>query len=394
MRVLQVGKYYHPYQGGIESHLQVLSQELKTRVELEVLVSHTEARTRRDVVDGVRVTRCGSWLHWNSVDVTPRMVVELSRRDYDVVHVHLPHPVGAASYLASKKPRRHRLIVTYHSDVVRQRLLLRLYAPVVERLLSRADVVIATSPLLKELSPALRPFQSKCRVVPYGLDLGVFSSTPEREAQAARLRQSFGGRRVVLAVGRLIYYKGFEQAIRALPRLPDVQLVIVGDGPLRGELEALARELGVSARVSWAGEVMNEAITPYYLASDVYLLPSTAPSEAFGIVQIEAMACGVPVVNTNLPSGVPYVSRHEETGLTVPPRDPEAIAAAVRRLLDDEPLRRRLGARGRERARAEFSKEALIGRVLAAYRGEPEATSASEVARRDVPAVAGLEAFG
>jgi len=376
MRVVQVGKFYYPYMGGIESHLQVLSNELKHRVDLEVLVAHRERRTRRDVVDGVRVTRCGSWGHYNSIDVTPRMALELSRLDYDVVHVHLPHPVGAASYLCSKKPHRHRLIVTYHSDVVRQRFLNQFYQPVVAELLARADVVIATSPNLKDLSRTLAPFREKCRVVPYGLDLDVFSANAEREAIAARLRARFAGRRVALGVGRLIYYKGFEQAIHALESLPDVQLVLIGDGPLRGELEALARARGVAERVSFEGELMNEAIAPYYLASDVYLLPSIAPSEAFGIVQIEAMACGVPVINTDLPSGVPFVSRHEESGLTVPPRDPQALARAVRRLLDDEPLRRRLGAAARERARAEFSKETLIRRILAAYRGEGEEADA------------------
>jgi len=370
MRVLQLGKYYYPYMGGIESHLQVLSDELNPRVDLEVLVAHTKPGTVRERVHGVSVTRCGSWHRYNSVEVTPSMVFELSRRSYDVIHVHLPHPVGAAAYLASKKPDRHRLVVTYHSDVVRQRFLLRLYAPLVQRLLERADVVIATSPQLREGSEALAPFKGKCRVVPYGLDLGVFSSTPEREQAAAQLRARFGGRRIALGVGRLIYYKGFEQAIQALTRLPDVQLVLIGDGPLRGMLEDAARQHGVADRVSFEGELMNEAITPYYLASDVFLLPSTAPSEAFGIVQIEAMACGIPVVNTSLPSGVPYVSRHEQTGLTVPPSDPEALARAVRRLLDDEPLRRRLGERGRERAQTNFSKQALLTQILAAYRNE------------------------
>jgi rhamnosyl/mannosyltransferase len=295
------------------------------------------------------------------------MPLELSRRRYDVLHLHLPHPAGAASYLAAKKPKSHRLIVTYHSDVVRQKLLMRAYAPLVDRVLERADVVIATSPNLLERSTVLRRFADKCRVVPYGIDLGLFQRTPELALAAEKLRARHGGRRVILAVGRLIYYKGFEVAIRAMRELPEVDLVIVGDGPLRRELEDLARALGVAGRVNFEGERLNQEIVPYYLASDAYVLPSVAPSEAFGIVQIEAMACGLPVVNTSLPSGVPFVSRDGETGFTVPPGDASALASAVSRLLGDDALRRRFGDAGRQRARAEFSKEMLAARILDAY---------------------------
>jgi rhamnosyl/mannosyltransferase len=313
------------------------------------------------------VTRCASFGVVASVALSPTMPLELSRRRYDVVHVHLPHPAGAASYLAARKPRQHRLVVTYHSDVVRQKWLIRAYAPLVERLLTRADVVIATSPNLLEASSVLRRFRHKCRVVPYGIDVDLFRSTPERVAKSLAIRARHQNRRVMLAVGRLIYYKGFEVAIRALAGLPDVDLIIVGEGPLRGSLEALAQSLGVAGRVSFEGERLNEDVVPYYLASDVYVLPSVAPSEAFGIVQIEAMACGVPVVNTWLPSGVPFVSRDGETGLTVPPSDAPALASAVSELLRDDALRRRMGDAARERARAEFSKEMLAKRILDAY---------------------------
>jgi rhamnosyl/mannosyltransferase len=367
MRVVELGKYYHPYQGGIESHLRVLSEQIRARVELEVIVHNVGPKTVHERVADVSVTRCASFGVVASVALSPTMPLELSRRSYDVLHLHLPHPAGAASYLAALKPKAHRLVVTYHSDVVRQKLLMRLYAPLVERVLDRADVVIATSPSLLEHSAVLRRFAHKCRVVPYGIDLDLFRRTPEHTRAAEKLRARHGTRRVILAVGRLIYYKGFEVAIRALERLPDVDLVIVGQGPLRKPLEDLAKTLGVAGRVNFEGERLNEEIVPYYLASDVYVLPSVAPSEAFGIVQIEAMACGLPVVNTSLPSGVPYVSRDGETGFTVPPGDAGALASAVSRLLSDDALRRRLGDAGRERAHAEFSKETLALRILDAY---------------------------
>jgi rhamnosyl/mannosyltransferase len=277
--------------------------------------------------------------------------------------------MGALSYLASRKPSAHTLVVTYHSDVVRQRVLIAAYAPLVERVLERADVVIATSPNYLETSPMLRRFAKKCVVVPYGIDLARYERTEERLAEARTIRERYGSAPLLLAVGRLIYYKGFEFAIRALAKVPDARLLLIGDGPLRPSLEQLAAALGVAERVTFLGDVHNNRIAPYYLASDVYLLPSIARSEAFGIVQIEALAAGLPVINTSLPSGVPYVSRDGESGLTVPPEDVDALAAAVRRLIGDPELRRRFGEAGQARALADFSKEMLAARMLQVYAG-------------------------
>lgn len=369
MRVLQVGKFFYPYMGGIENHLYVLTRELRHAVDMHVVVSNTALRTVHETVDGIAVTRCGSLAKVASTPISPGMVAELSRRTYDVLHLHLPNPMGAASYFASIPRRPHRLVVTYHSDVVRQRRLNALYGPLVDRVLERADAVLATSQNLLDQSKTLAPHRGKCRVVPYGIDLAQYERTPTLEAAARELRQRHAGRPVLLAVGRLIYYKGFEYAIRALRLIPEAELVIIGDGPLRASLESLARALGVAGRVRFEGDVHNERIAPYFLAADVYLLPSIAVSEAFGIVQIEAMASGLPVVNTALASGVPFVSRDGETGFTVAPADDEALAQAVRRLLDDSALRRRFGAAGQARAQREFSKEVLAERLLAIYAG-------------------------
>jgi rhamnosyl/mannosyltransferase len=369
VRVLELGKYYYPYMGGIEHHLYVLSNELKARAAVEVVVANTERRTIHEVVEGVPVTRCGALAKVASTSLAAGMPFELSRRSYDVLHLHLPNPLGAASYLAARKPRNHRLIVTYHSDVVRQRLLAKAYEPLVDRVLERADVIVATSPNYVDSSEVLQRFRAKCVVVPYGVDLELYRPTPERMEAARELRARLGGGPLLLGVGRLIYYKGFEFAIRALPRLPGARLVLVGEGPLRGELEGLARSLGVADRVSFEGDVHNNRIAPYYLASDVYVLPSTARSEAFGIVQIEALAAGIPVINTSLPSGVPFVSRHGETGFTVPPSDAEALRDAASKLLADDALRARFGEAGRARAKADFSKEILVERLMRLYEG-------------------------
>jgi len=170
----------------------------------------------------------------------------------------------------------------------------------------------------------------------------------------------------VLAVGRLVYYKGFEVLIEAMAKV-DGRLLLIGDGPLRAKLEGLAAALGIADRVVFLGALQNRETVPFYHAADVFALPSIARSEAFGIVQIEAMAAGTPVVNTALDSGVPFVSRHEVTGLTVPPRDPDALSAALNRLLQDDQLRAGYGKAARLRARTHFSLEAMTSQTRRIY---------------------------
>jgi len=172
---------------------------------------------------------------------------------------------------------------------------------------------------------------------------------------------------VVAYVARLTQVKRPDRMVDVARALPQVTFVVAGDGPLRASLEALAQARGVVDRVHFLGNVHNQDITPYYFAADLYVLPSIARSEAFAIVQLEAMASGLPVINTALDSGVPFVSRDGESGLTVPPRNPGALAAAVNRLLADPALRRRMGEAGKRRVAAEFSKERMTRRVLELY---------------------------
>jgi rhamnosyl/mannosyltransferase len=367
MNVLQLGKYYYPYMGGIENHLYLLCNELKQKVDLDVLVCNSERTSTVEEVDGVRVTRCFELTNVASTSICPTMPLELSRRRYDLVHFHFPHPMAVLSYLLARPAHAHSVVITYHSDILKQKRLLRVYRSFMDRVLERADAIVCTSPNYLEGSDALRPHRDKCTVIPYGIDRSQFERTRELEEQAAAIRARYPGRRLVLGVGRLIYYKGFEYVIRAM-RDVDADLLLVGSGPLRPALEKAAHEAGVAQRVHFVGEVHNQALAPYYFASEVYALPSIARSEAFAIVQLEAMACDLPVVNTAIPrSGVSFVSRDGESGLTVPPEDAAAFAGALKTILGDENLARRFGAAGRARVQREFSKEVMTERMLALY---------------------------
>ncbi len=361
LKVLHVGKFYPPHMGGIETHLQALCGELTKSVRLRVVVANDCGAQSEELLDGVSVARVPARLTLASTPLCPAMIRQIRHSDADVIHIHLPNPMAVMAYLASG--HRGRLIITYHSDTVRQIVLGALFEPFLHQALRRSSAIIATSPNYRRTSLVLARYLDRCHVIPYGIELEQFEHADP--AVVAKIRQQYGDR-LVISVGRLVYYKGFEYLIRAMAEVAG-RLLIVGDGPLRGRLEALARKLNVADRVIFAGEMQNTDVIPYYHVSDVFALASVARSEAFGIVQIEAMAAGIPVINTALDSGVPFVSLHDESGLTVPPEDSHAMATAINRLLDDRALRERLGHAGRLRARREFSIETMTQRTLALY---------------------------
>ncbi len=360
LRVLHVGKFYPPHHGGMESHVETLCRELAADVDVEVLVSADGPRTIRETVDGVPVTRIGTVATLASASVNPGMARAIRRAGADVVHFHHPNPTAVLSYLASG--RRGPLVVTYHSDIIRQRVLGALFEPVLHRFLRGADAILASSPDYARSSPVLRAHADRVRIVPFGIRARAFEDADP--AEVARLRARYGPR-MVLAVGRLVYYKGFDYLIRAMQAV-DGRLVILGDGPLRAPLAALAAQLDVADRVTLAGAVPE--LAPYYHAADVFALPAVARSEAFGLVQLEAMAAGLPVVNTRIDSGVPFVSRDGESGITVPPADVQALAGALGRLLDAPALRARLGEGARARVHRAFGLDRMVANTLALYR--------------------------
>jgi rhamnosyl/mannosyltransferase len=189
--------------------------------------------------------------------------------------------------------------------------------------------------------------------------------TPPVAKEAKEIKETFGSP-VILFVGRLVYYKGLEYLLKAMRKI-EAHLLVIGDGPLKKRLKKIACHLGVSQKISWLGEIDNERLAPYYYTSDVFILPSAIKAESFGLVQLEAFACGKPVISANLPTGVPYVNLHGKTGLVVVPKDSEAIARALNILLASEKLRKHYGQNGRERLEREFTKEIMSKEVLKIY---------------------------
>jgi len=361
MKILYVYKDYYPVLGGIENHIKILAEGVVQRgYEVQVLVTNTGPKTVIEEINGVPVIKASCPFRISGAPISPALYVWMRRLKPDIAHLHFPNPPGEVGQLFLGQSRG--FVLTYHSDIVRQRYLLRAYNPLLWRVLARADRIIATSPNYIRSSPYLSRFADKCVVIPLGIDLKPFETVDSDRVQAIRQRY---GSPLLLFVGKLRYYKGLEYLLEAMRQI-EARLLVVGTGPMETTWQALAEELNLGDKVAFLGEVSDGDLPSYYHACDIFVLPASHRSEAFGVVQIEAMACGKPVICTELGTGTSWVNVHGETGLVVPPQDCGALAEAINQLLADEALRSRLGQRGRKRASA-FSKEAMIEKVVGLY---------------------------
>lgn len=356
IHVLHIYKDYPPVLGGIENHIRVLAEaQARAGHRVTVLVCDPGPRTTVREEAGVTVIRAGRLATAASMPLSLIQPLILARLRPDVAHVHSPYPLGEmANWLLG---RARATVITHHSDVVRQRGWLRLYGPLLRRVLAAADRILVTSPRYLETSPWLRPVREKCVIVPLGVDHRRFVPPPA----------PYDGPPTLLFVGKLRYYKGLDTLLEAMRALPGVHLNVVGEGPMGPVWADLAVRLGLADRVHFLGEVEDEALPALYHRAHVFVLPANARAEAFGTVLLEAMASGLPCVTTEVGTGTSWVVQDGVTGLVVPPRDPQALAVALRSLLDDPSLRQRMGEAGRARVEEQFTQEQMVERVEAVY---------------------------
>ena len=379
LRILHLGKYYPPVRGGIETVVETLARGEAEWAETSALVLNEGGVTTFEHRDGVAVRRVGTVARAGSVALAPALPVWLARAEADILVLHEPNPMALAAYFLARP--RIPLVVWYHSEVVRSRWKYQLlYEPFLEFALRRAVRIVVASPPLRGV-PALTRYRDKCVVVPFGLPLeryGVVSGTPPG-VDSIKKRTS---RATFLFVGRLVGYKGVDVLLRAVPGL-DAETVIIGDGPQRPSLELLARNLGITDRVHFLGEVAADELLDWYHACDVFVLPSITRQEAFGMVQLEAMLCGRPCVSTDLGTGVSWVNQDEHTGLIVKPGDVDHLRQALVRLLGDPDLRVRLGAGARARVLSQFTAERMCSATRTLYQ---EIVNSHSLATRVEPA--------
>lgn len=348
MRVLQFGRFWNEQHGGLERHVALLGQGLAAQgVDVVNLVAATGRAGSDETLDGYRLVQVPSFGMAYGTALSPALPLKAlalhREQPFDLFHLHLPDPLShlASMLLPGNVPR----VITWHSDIVRQKRLLRLYQPFLSRLVRHADALVAATQAHFDSSTQIPEdvALAKRHVIPFGLDYGPLQLDARTMALRDELRSRARGRGLVFAMGRHVYYKGFDVLIDALAHT-DAYLMLGGDGPLRAQLEQQTAAKGLSDRVFFTGRIPEEDLAAYFHACDVFCLPSVEPSEAFGLVQLEAMACGKPVICTQLGNGVNVVNVHGQTGLAVPVRDPVALGHCIARLLKDDALRHQLGA--------------------------------------------------
>jgi glycosyltransferase involved in cell wall biosynthesis len=364
MKVVHIFKdYYPPTTGGIEQHLSLLSRLLAARLDVTVLIPGRSRRRVEEKFDGVRVIRVPEFGRYASAPLCPTAPLELKRLRPDIVHLHFPNPMGDLSYLLGGG--RTPLVVTYHADIIKQKSFLPLYRPVLNCLFKRASRIIVGSEEYIASSVLLSEQRHKCAVIPYGVDIEAMIPRGDECTHIDSIRNEAGGK-LVLFVGALRYYKGLDVLLQAMARV-DGRLAVAGRGTEDIALKHLAAEFGVGKKVTFHGEVSESKLRALYNAANVFVLPSIDRCEAFGIVQVEAMACGKPVVSTDLPTGVRFVNQHGVTGLIVRPGDSGALAESLNRLLNDPVLCSRLGDAARQRAERVFSAPRMAARTIEVY---------------------------
>jgi glycosyltransferase involved in cell wall biosynthesis len=373
IRPLHVAKFVPPPYAGVEAHVDTLLGALQPEVQGTLVAGESPALRSGQPPLPYRVLTAHSFGRLASVTMSPGVLQDVRRElgsgRCNLLHVHAPNPWGDAAALLCGP--NVPVVMTWHSDIVRQRALLKLYRPLQRRALQRADRIVVFTPKHYDSSEQLHQIDVSSKVVqvPIGIDFGRLAAdrgdASTREAIAAFAL----GRPIALAVGRHVYYKGYRYLLSAMARLrSDTVLVMIGAGVLTPELKRQAGELGISERVLFLGEVGNAQLASAMHACDFFCLPSIEPSEAFGIASAEAMSCGKPTVVCELGNGVNYLNRSGVTSLTVPPRDVGALIEAIDTLALDTALRDRLGAAAALWAHEEFSIAAMKRGMIALYR--------------------------
>lgn len=369
MKILQIGKYFPPYRGGMETVLENLVEGLlDSNVTVRTIVSGVDTVDRISTIKGPENGReghlarlsCAGQLNSQPLNTTLishlRQDIELFQPD--LVHLHIPNPLAVlawsllAGWYGSRMPV---LAVWHHADITRQRMGARLVRPFIKRTLRQSAGICVSTEMLAQNSVCLNGFSEKTEVIPFGISAEPWINIePQRNG-------SF------LFVGRLVPYKGLDILLDAMEKAPGTKLDVVGQGPMQPMLDARINQGSLAGRIKIHGICNPEQLVQLMSRARALVLPSLDQSETFGLVQLEAMASGVPVIASNLPSGVSEVGVDGETCLLVPPGDADALSAAMTKILKEDNLAQRLGSASRARFQDNFTREIMVRRVVSWY---------------------------
>ena len=367
MKILQLGKFY-PIRGGVEKVMWDLTRGLSARgIACDMLCADFEQEKKTKVLtfnDRGHVIVVPTLRQAAGTMIAPKMVSWLRKhaKEYDLIHVHHPDPMAAlALWLSGYKGR---VILHWHSDILKHKVLLACYAPLQSWLIRRAEQIIGTTPVYVAQSPALQDVQDKTTYVPIGIEPIVYDPT-----MAESVRAEYPGKKIVYSLGRLVPYKGYAYLIDAARYLDDsYQVLIGGTGPLRDSLQQRIDAEGLQDKVRLLGFVPDERHAAMYGAADVFVMSSVMKTEAFGIVQIEAMSTGTPVVATKIPeSGVSWVNEDGISGRNVAPQNPVELANAIDEICKNPEKYRTFADNAKKRFERVFRYDNMIEKIVERY---------------------------
>ena len=367
-RVIHFGKYYTPETGGIEAVTVSLAKGAVAYGHFVTVVCfEKKQRTSEEAIDGVFVIRAPAIKVIASQPLGVKYLLQCLRqaKDADLVHLHSPNLLAAlcAVFIGSKP----RILVHWHSDVIDKGILGKILQPLESALLRRADCIVTTSQVYADASQSLIPHKNKISVVPIGVPYKKYSETYSE--LPISIEEQIFGKKIVLAVGRLVSYKGFMVLIDAAKHLSDDSVVvIVGEGPLQNKLEQAIELSNLKHRIILTGRLTSGELDVLFRRATIYCLPSTSRAEAFGVVLLEAMSYGLPIVATDIHgSAVPWVNKHGISGFNVPVEDSVALADACNEILASPELRAKLSEGASQRFAAEFTEEVSVKRMMYVY---------------------------
>jgi len=368
MRILHAYKTFYPDDyGGILEVIEQLTQFRALADDIRILVARTKGVSREFTWNDTPVSAIASLGQVLSMPFAPTFPFAFRRlaKRFDVVAVHAPFPLSDLG-LALGIPKHVAVILHWHAALPHYPLVSAALLPWVQRTVQRSDRIIVSDASIIDGSELLQRYSRKCVVIPYGVDVAYWSTLDDEERrQADAIRQQHP--RFVVAVGRLVPYKGYPILLEALRQI-DAELMIIGDGIERERLLSRANDLDIAHRVHFLGFLPRDRVKLYYHSARAFVLASTTAAEAFGLVQVEAMAAGLPVVNTRLPTTVPRVARDGVEGLTVAPGDPNELAHAINRILNDQALAAQMSKAALQRAETDYSQLVFISKVRETYR--------------------------
>ena len=367
LRILEVNKAYYPHVGGIESLVKQYAEDFSRKSDLIVLVCRDgRGKTIQEKISGAKIIRSGSFGTYFSCPLSISFIRNFRRlaEKSDIIHIHTPFPLADLAVLLSGY--KGRIVISWHSDVVKQKKLLFFYKPIMMKFLKRADLILTATQGHIDSSPYISKFREKCRVIPYGINIREYLNIQRKPILTEKLIDKSAVK--VFFTGRLVYYKGVEILLKAFRNVHNCELFIAGTGTLETSLKEYAGSHNMD-NVHFMGFLPDNDLKCAFADCDIFVLPSVANSEAFGIVQLEAMVYSKPVINTSLPTGVPHVSVDGVSGITVEPSSPIQLANAINMLAGDKNLREAYGKNAFRRVHDIFDSGKILDEVFEALTG-------------------------